>query len=93
MKKYTLSALLSSLFIILVALPGFGVSKETIQMMTQLDTLQQAIQTLQRTVDTQTAVLKTLIQQTSASVDAMKASIAKMQESEQRNLADTGNRF
>ncbi|MGH9377402.1 MAG: tol-pal system protein YbgF [Terriglobia bacterium] len=93
MKKHILSALLSFLFIILVALPSFGVSKETIQMMTQLDALQQEVQSLQHTVDTQTAIIKTLIQQTSASVDAMKASISKMQESEQRNLADTGNRF
>lgn len=93
LKKHILAALLSSLFIILAALPGFGVSKETIQMMTQLDTLQQEVQSLQHTVDTQTAIIKTLIQQTSASVDAMKTSISKMQESEQRSLADTGNRF
>lgn len=75
------------------ALPGFGVSKETIQMMTEIDSLQQEVQALQRTLDTQTAVLKTLIQQTSASVDSMKSSIEKMQESQQRSLADTGNRF
>lgn len=93
MKKHILPVSFLSLFIILAALPGFGVSKETIQMMTQLDTLQQEVQALQHTVDTQTAILKTLIQQTSASVDAMKASIDKMQESQQRNLADTGNRF
>lgn len=93
LKKHIHYVLLASTAVILVTLPGFGVSKETIQMMTQLDTLQQEVQALQRTVDTQTAVLKTLIQQTSASVDAMKASIAKMQESQQRNLADTGNRF
>lgn len=93
LKKHILPVSFLSLFIILAALPGFGVSKETIQMMTQLDTLQQEVQALQHTVDSQTAILKTLIQQTSASVDAMKASIDKMQESQQRNLADTGNRF
>lgn len=72
---------------------GFGVSKETIQMMTQLDSLQQAVQTLQRTVDTQSAVIKTLIQQTSSNVDSMKAVIAKMQDAAQQNLAATSNRF
>lgn len=93
MRNHIRYTLLATIAIALVALPGFGVSKETIQMMTQLDSLQQEVQALQHTVDTQTAVLKTLIQQTSASVDAMKASLAKMQESQQRSLADTGNRF
>ncbi|MDE3178567.1 MAG: outer membrane protein assembly factor BamD [Acidobacteriota bacterium] len=92
-KKIAISAILPGLILLFAAAPGFGVSKETIQMMTQLDSLQQEVQTLQRTVDTQTAVIKTLLQQTSASVDSMKAIIAKMQEAEQRNLAATSNRF
>ena len=93
MKKHILTILLSAALLAWLAQPAMGVSKETIQMMTQLDALQQAVQTLQRTVDTQTAVLKTLIQQTGTNIDSMKGLIAKMQEAEQRNLADTGNRF
>lgn len=92
MKKIAISGALS-VAILLCVRPGFGVSKETIQMMTQLDSLQQAVQTLQRTVDTQTAVLKTLLQQTSADVASMKGVIAKMQDAEQQNLAATSNRF
>lgn len=72
---------------------GFPASKEIIQMMTELDNLQQEVQNLQRTVDTQTAVLKTLVQQTNDSVNGMKAVIGQMQEAEQRNLASTANRF
>lgn len=93
MKKYAISALLPPLLVLLITPSGFAVSKETIQMMTQLDSLQQAVQVLQRTVDTQTAVLKTLIQQTSANVDSMKSAMAKMQNVEQQNLAATSNRF
>ena len=93
MKKSALSALLGTVFLILFAQPGFGVSKEIIQMMTEVDTLQQEVQNLQRTVDTQTAVIKTLIQQTNSNVDAMKKVIAKMQDAQGQSLASTGNRF
>ncbi|MGH9395688.1 MAG: tetratricopeptide repeat protein [Terriglobia bacterium] len=93
MKKYAIPVLLPVAFLLFIAQPGFSVSKETIQMMTQLDSLQQAVQILQRTVDTQTAVLKTLVQQTSDNVDSMKAVITKMQNVEQQNLAATSNRF
>lgn len=85
--------MLVAAIMLLGVVSGFGVSKETIQMMTQLDSLQQAVQILQRTVDSQTAVIKTLIQQTSSNVDSMKAVIAKMQNAEQQNLAATSNRF
>ncbi|MGH9406113.1 MAG: tol-pal system protein YbgF [Terriglobia bacterium] len=93
MKRNLLTTLCLAALLAWLAQPGFSVSKETIQMMTQLDTLQQEVQTLQRTVDTQSAILKTLIQQTGANVDSMKDVVGKMQAAEQRSLADTGNRF
>lgn len=76
-----------------MAPPAFGVSKETIRMMAQLDDLQQAVQNMQRTVDTQTAVLKTLIEQTNDNVTAMKATIAELQKTNGENLAKDQNRF
>jgi len=92
-KKHALrSTLLAALFILGIQ-TGFPASKEIIQMMTQLDNLQQEVQNLQGTVDTQTAVLKTLVQQTNDSVNAMKATITRLQDAEQRNLASTANRF
>jgi tol-pal system protein YbgF len=72
---------------------GFGVSKEIVQMMTQLDNIQQQVMNLQNTVATQTAVLKTLVQQASQNIDAMKATIAKMQEAQQRSLASSSNQI
>jgi len=92
-KKHALRSALLAVLFILGTQSGFPVSKETIQMMTQLDNLQEEIQTLQRTVDTQTAVLKTLVQQTNDSVNGMKAVITRLQDVEQRNLASTANRF
>ncbi|PYV24192.1 MAG: hypothetical protein DMG24_12160, partial [Acidobacteria bacterium] len=75
------------------AQPAFGVSKETVRMMEQLDALQQAMQNMQKTVDTQTAVLKTLIEQTSDNVNAMKATVADLQKTNAENLAKSQNRF
>lgn len=62
-------------------------------MMTQLDNLQQQVESLQRTVDTQTAVLKMLVEQTSQNVNAMKATIAKMAQAQQQSLANTNNQM
>jgi tol-pal system protein YbgF len=73
--------------------PGSAASKETIQMMQQLDTLTQMVQSLQRTVDTQTAVLKTLVEQASDNVNSMKVTIADLQKTNQQNLASVSNRF
>jgi tol-pal system protein YbgF len=73
--------------------PGFGVSKEIVQMMTQLDSLQQQVMNLQNTVATQTAVIKTLVQQASENINSMKATIARMQDLQQKNLATSSNQI
>ncbi len=93
MKKHLFGVALLVLAFVLNAQPGFGVSKEIIQMMTQLDNLQQEVESLQRTVDTQTAVLKTLVEQTSQNVNAMKATIARMEQAQQQSLANTNNQM
>ncbi len=80
-------------FAILAARPGFAVSKEIISMMQQLDTLQQQMQNLQKTVDSQTAVLKLLVQQTNDNVTSMKATVSDLKEVNQRSLAITSARF
>ena len=61
--------------------------------MEQLDALQQALQNLQKTVDTQTAVLKTLVEQTNDSVNAMKARVDALEKTNRESLAKTDNRF
>jgi tol-pal system protein YbgF len=76
-----------------LAQPMFGVNKEELQMMQQIDTLQQAVQNLQKTVDTQTAVLKTLIEQANDNVNSMKATVTDLHGSIQQNLASSGAHF
>ncbi len=89
MKKHTLLALIVLACLCAQAPLAFGVSKETLQMMQQLDTLQQAVQNLQKTVDTQTAVLKTLVEQANDNVNSMKAVVTDLRGSMQQNLASS----
>ena len=93
MKKHTLLVLMIFAFLGAQVQPAFGVSKETLQMMQQLDALQQAVQNLQKTVDTQTAVLKTLVEQANDNVNTMKGIVTDLRSSVQQNLASSNARF
>ena len=73
--------------------PGFAVSKETLQMMQQLDSLQAALQNLQKTVDTQGAVLKTLVEQSNENVNSMKAIVTDLRGTMQQSTATSGAKF
>ncbi|MBZ5672050.1 MAG: tetratricopeptide repeat protein [Acidobacteriia bacterium] len=93
MKKLTILALIVFALLGAKVQPAYGVNRETIQMMQQLDQLQQAVQNLQKTVDTQTAVLKTLIEQANDNVNTMKVTINDLRGTMQQNLASTNARF
>jgi len=93
LKKHTLVALVVIAVLGVLVQPVFGVNKEELQMMQQLDALQQAVQNLQKTVDTQTAVLKTLIEQANDNVNSMKATVTDLHGSLQQNVASSGARF
>lgn len=93
LKKYALTFLSIALLSVVSASPAFGVSREIIQMMQQLDTLQQSMQTLQNTVSTQTAILHTLLQQTAHDVAQMKSQMADLQKNTEQNLAASSNKM
>jgi len=61
--------------------------------MQQLDALQQAVQNLQKTVDTQTAVLKTLVEQASDNVNKIKSNMDDLRDATQKNLATSNARL
>ncbi len=93
MKKHTLVTLLSISLLVAGARPGYAISKEMFQMMQDLEALQQAVQNLQKTVDTQTAVLKTLIEQASDNVNKIKSNMDDLRDSTQKNLATSNARL
>lgn len=93
MRKYASIALLAAGLWALGAQPVFGVSREIIRIMQQLDTMQQSIQNMQKTIDSQTAVLRTLVEQVNDNVNAMKLTVAELQKASERNRAATNARF
>jgi tol-pal system protein YbgF len=93
LKKYALLILLVFSLLVAGARPGYAVSKEMLQMMQQMDTLQQAVQNLQKTVDTQAAVLKTLVEQASDNVNKIKSNMDELRDSTQKNLATSNARL
>ena len=92
MKKHAL-LILPVISLMVGARPGYAVSKEVLQMMQQMDALQQAVQNLQKTVDTQGAVLKTLIEQASDNVNKIKSNMDDLRETTQKNLATSSARI
>lgn len=93
MRKHTILILLAVALSAAMGRPVYGVSKDTALIMQQLDQMQQALQNLQKTVDTQTAVLKTLIEQANDNVNTMKVTVTEMRGTLQQNLASTNARF
>lgn len=93
MKSRLSLAALFLLFAFQAAPPALAVSKEIIQMQQQLQTLQTAVDSLAKTVDTQTAILKTLIEQANDNVNSMKAQMADLQRTNGQNLATSNSRF
>ncbi len=87
------SALLVALLWGLAASPVFGVSKEILQILQQLDTLQQTLQNLQRAVDVQRGELRALLEQSNRNVDIMKTRVEETEKSTQQNMASMNARL
>lgn len=92
-RKHAITIISIVALFIATASPAFGVSREIIQMMQQLDTLQQTVQTLQNNVTNQTAILRTLIQQTAHDVSQMKSEMADLRKNTEQNMAASSNKL
>ncbi len=75
------------------AIPAFGVSKDLLRIEQQLDNLQQSVEAMQKTLDTQTASLKTLLELQNQQIERMSAAIAEIQRANQQNLATNSNKI
>jgi tol-pal system protein YbgF len=73
--------------------PARGQKKDTIMLMRQLDTMQQMILNMQKTLDTQTAILRTLVEQANDNVNSMKLTVEELRKSTQKNLAESSAHF
>jgi tol-pal system protein YbgF len=93
LKKYALSSALIVALLAAGARPAFAQKKDTLLLMRQLDTLQQMILNMQKTLDTQTAVLRTLVEQANDNVNSMKTTVEDLRKDTQRTLASNNARF
>ena len=75
------------------AQPAFGQKKDTILLMRELDTMRQMIMNMQKTLDSQTAILRTLVEQANDNVNSMKLTVEELRKATQKNLADNNARF
>jgi len=73
--------------------PARAQKRDTLLIMQRLDTMQQMIINMQKTLDTQTAVLKTLIEQANDNVNSMKVAVEELKKATGQNLANSNARF
>lgn len=93
MKKLASLGLFSVLLGGMWVVPAWAQKKDTLLLMQRLDTMQQMLINLQKTVDTQTAVLKTLVEQANNNVNSMKATVDELRKATGQNLANNNARF
>ncbi len=93
MKKHALSAALLAALVATGAQPALAQKKDTLLLMRQMDTLQQMILNMQKTLDSQTAVLRTLVEQANDNVNSMKNTVAELQKDTRQALASNNARF
>jgi tol-pal system protein YbgF len=89
--KTTKTIAVASLFLMLLAplTPAFGVSKEIVQLQTQVQILSDQLQKMQQSNDERMGVLKNLIETNTDSVNKMTAALAAMQKTLQSQNGDT----
>jgi tol-pal system protein YbgF len=81
-----------ALFAILALTPAFGVSKEIVQLQTQVQALQDQMARMQQTFDERMGVMKNLVEQDTDTVNKVNASIQSLQNTLQRQTSDSGGK-
>src|SRR5947209_4651810 len=77
---------------LLAAAPAFGVSREIVQLQTQVQALQESMARMQQAFDERMGVMKNLIEQSTDNINKMTSAVETLQKSVQQSGADSGNR-
>ena len=83
-------ALLSAIWI--VAAPAWGVSKDMVQLQTQVEQLQQQMTAMQRAFDERMGVMKNLVEQDTDAVNKVAAALTSLQTTLQKQQTDGGSK-
>lgn len=73
--------------------PAFGVSKEIIQLQTQVQTLSDQVARLQQSIDERMGVMRSLVEQSADSVNKMSVTVKDMEQKSQAQSADANLRL
>lgn len=92
MKTRRIRTLIAFATFLLAVTPAWGVSKEIVQLQTQVDALQQQMAQMKQSFDERMGVMQHLIEQSTDNVNKVAASIADLQGSLQKQQTDSGSR-
>ena len=85
-------ALLALAALLLTAAPAFSVSKEILQLQTQVQVMQEQMTSMQRSFDERMGVMRNLVEQNTDTMNKLAASIDKLQTSLQKQNTDGASR-
>jgi len=85
----TVATLALAAFLLTAATPSFAVSKEIIQLQTQVQALTDQIQRLQQSIDERMGVMRSLVEQSTDNVNKLSNSLAAVQKTLQQQNLDT----
>jgi len=90
MRTQRLSIILVLLPLLWLAAPAWGVSREIVQLQTQVQALQDQMTHMQQSFDERMGVMKNLVEQSTDSMNKVAASVTDLQGSLQKQQTDTG---
>src|SRR5215470_3673782 len=73
--------------------PAFGVSKEIVQLQTQVQTLSDQVARMQQSMDERMGVLRNLVEQSTDSVNKMSVAVNDLQRKAQSEAGDTNSKL
>src|SRR6185437_12230943 len=92
MKNQRLIAASFVVAVLLLNLPAFGVSKEIVQLQTQVQALQDQVARMQQSFDQGMGVMKNLIEQNTDTMNKLAGTMTQLQQVMQKQNADAGTR-
>src|SRR4249920_3060092 len=90
--RQRISVFVFSFMLLAPTAPLWAVSKEIVQIQTQIQILQEQTTNMQRTFDERMGVMRNLVEQNTDTMNKLAASIDKLQTTIQKQQADTGTR-
>jgi tol-pal system protein YbgF len=88
-----LSLLVSAALLLAAGTPAFAVSKEMIQLQTQVQTLSDQVSRLQQSIDERMGVMRNLVEQSADSVNKMSATVNDMQRKLSTESGENGQKL